>query len=222
MTEIQEGNKLDKDQLTLKPTELALRWKILFKLLAFLALFWALLVMATETTLIFSPEDTLINFLVNFDHNQTVMIFLLSVGFMSGITLNCYFTIFNMEISDFFQMRQHQTTCIEMSAITGVCAKIINVICYNFMVICGEINKDWEQQQFHTSFVEFYGSMIKTPFFGDYYNVLAPLMILILSITFAVLGLFKYNSKNMEAIVLFNQKRENTSDNKKSRVDKQF
>lgn len=109
-----------------------------------------------------------------------------------------------------------------MSAITGVCAKIINVICYNFMVICGEINKDWEQEQFHTSFVEFYGSMIKTPFFGDYYNVLAPLMILILSLMFAVLGLFKYNSKNLEAIVMFNQKRENTSDNKKSRVDKQF
>jgi fumarate reductase subunit D len=53
--------------------------------------------------------------------------------------------------------------------------------------------------------------MLKTPFFGNYYNVIAPLLILIFGIIFGSLGLFKYNSKTLEAIVLFSLKKENTS-----------
>lgn len=36
------------------------------------------------------------------------------------------------------------------------------------------------------------------------------------------LGFFKYHSKTLEALLLFNLKRENSSDNKASRIDKQF
>ena len=75
---------------------------------------------------------------------------------------------------------------------------------------------------FNTSFVLFYSSMIRIDFFRDYYNVLAPLLIIILAAIFAVLGIFKYNSKTMEALVLFNLKREITSENKPTRISKQF
>ena len=51
---------------------------------------------------------------------------------------------------------------------------------------------------------------------------MAPLLILILGIIFTGLGLFKYSSKNLEALILFNQKRENISDNKPNRIEKQF
>jgi len=64
--------------------------------------------------------------------------------------------------------------------------------------------------------------MIKVDFFRDYYNVVAPLLILLLAILFGALGVFKYNSKTLEAVILFNLKRENTSDNKPGRVAKQF
>jgi len=62
--------------------------------------------------------------------------------------------------------------------------------------------------------------MLRTPFFGSYYNVIAPLLIIILGIIFAASGLFKYNSRHMEALVLFNLKRESTSENKPSRIEK--
>jgi len=62
--------------------------------------------------------------------------------------------------------------------------------------------------------------MVKIGFFRDYYNVLAPLLIFILAIIFAVLGIFKYNSKTMEALVLLNLKRESTSENKPNRISK--
>jgi uncharacterized membrane protein len=70
--------------------------------------------------------------------------------------------------------------------------------------------------------VAFNASMIKVDFFRDYYNVVAPLLILLLAILFGALGVFKYNSKTLEAVVLFNLKRESTSDNKPGRVAKQF
>jgi len=64
--------------------------------------------------------------------------------------------------------------------------------------------------------------MLRVVFFRDYYNVVAPLLILILAIVFAGLGVFKYNSKTLDAVVLFNLKRESASDNKPGRVAKQF
>ena len=149
-------------------------------------------------------------------------VFVFSVLFLSGITLNCIFTIFNLKISDSLQLREQQTDCVQMATITGLCSKIVNVICFNYMVICGEVSLDYESQPFHTSFVEFYGSMLKTPFFGSYYNVIAPALILLLGLVFAALGFFKYHSKTLEALLLFNLKRENSSDNKASRIDKQF
>jgi len=89
-----------------------------------------------------------------------------------------------------------------MASITGLCAKIINVVIYNYMVICGEIQQyvPFNEQIYHSQFVKFNSPMIRVDFFRDYYNVTAPLLILILMIIFAVLGIYKYNSKTLDAI----------------------
>ena len=108
-----------------------------------------------------------------------------------------------------------------MAAITGLCSKIINVIIFNYMVICGEIRVG-QDLEVRTGFAFFYGAMIKTPFIGQYYTTLAPVLILILAIIFGMLGVFKYNSKTLEGIQLYSLKKELTGDMKLNRVEKMF
>lgn len=92
---------IDQDKLTLKPIDIKLKRVIIFKFLACLSLLWTLLVISTETALIFGPEYTLIHWIVNSDPDQTIKIFIISVMFLSGITLICLFAIFNLKLSDY-------------------------------------------------------------------------------------------------------------------------
>jgi hypothetical protein len=64
--------------------------------------------------------------------------------------------------------------------------------------------------------------MVRLPFFRDYYNLVAPLMILVLGLLFASMGFFKYHSKQLEALVLFSHKRESTSERRPTKVEKQL
>lgn len=103
-------------------------------------------------------------------------------------------------------MCPRQTDCVQMAAIMGLTSQIINVICFNYLFICGEITKGIHDEVYRTSFVELYSSMIRTPFFGDWYQVIAPLLILVLVLVFAAIGAFKYNSKTVEALRLHGAK----------------
>jgi hypothetical protein len=125
--------------LTLKPAEMEKKWVICYKMLALLLFVWAMVVLVTETTLIFGPQYTLLNYLVTSEKSNQFSTFVVSVIYLSGVTLCCFFTIFNLKFSDYLQLRKEQTDCIQMASITGLCSTIINVIVYNYMVICGEI-----------------------------------------------------------------------------------
>jgi hypothetical protein len=140
MKESQDSDKVDESKLTLKPLETESKAAIVSKMLAVFAMVWALIVLTTEATLIVDPAYTLLNFLVKSEGNA-VSTLILSVVFLSGITLCCFFTIFNLKLSDYLQLKDEQTDCIQMASITGICAKIINVVIYNYMVICGEIQR---------------------------------------------------------------------------------
>jgi hypothetical protein len=115
------------------------KWVICYKMLALLLFVWAMVVLVTETTLIFGPQYTLLNYLVTSEKSNQFSTFVVSVIYLSGVTLCCFFTIFNLKFSDYLQLRKEQTDCIQMASITGLCSTIINVIVYNYMVICGEI-----------------------------------------------------------------------------------
>ena len=197
--------------------------KCSFRLLALFVLLWTLTVLVTEATLIYDPSYTLPNFIVNQQHNTGVT-FVFSVFFLAGITMCCFFSIFNLKFSDYLQLKAEQTDCIQMASVTGLCSKIVNVIVYNYMVVCGEIQRGvpFADQQFSTGFVRFYSSMIRIKFFRDYYNIIAPLMILVFGLLFASLGVFKYHSKNLEAFILFAQGRESGKETKESKQDRQL
>lgn len=200
---------LGPDSLLLKPLDNN-KWRLLaYRVLAVFCVLWALLVITTETTLIAGPrgfEYTALYQLATTQASNKFFVFALSVVFLSGMTLSCLFTIFNLKVSDFYQMRRRQTDCLQMTTIMGLTSQIINVICFNYLFICGEITKGVHDEVYRTSFVELYSSMIVTPFFGDWYQVVAPLLILVLAIVFAVMGAFKYNSKTVESLRLYGAK----------------
>lgn len=178
---------------------------VLFRLLAISGILWALLVITTETTLIAGKtgyEYTAFYQLTTRNASNKFFVFITSVLFLSGMTLSSLFTIFNLKISDFYQMCPGQTDCVQMVSIMSVTSQLVNVLCFNYLFICGEINKDIRSSPYRTSFVTLYSSMIETPFFGDWYQVIAPTLILLLAILFTCSGFFKYNGKTVEAIRL--------------------
>jgi hypothetical protein len=92
-----------------------------------------------------------------------------------------------------------------MASVVGVAAKLVNVICFNYMFICGEIRPLTEDFR-ATAFTIFYGRLIEVPFFGEQYNVIAPLLILVCAIAFAASGLFTYSSKSLEGLAVYADK----------------
>jgi hypothetical protein len=74
------------------------------------------------------------------------------------------------------------------------------------MVILGEAAPGMEDNEFGTSYVDFYSSMIKVPFLGSYFNTIMPVFILLFGSIFAVFSLFKLKSKTLTAIKQFTKK----------------
>ena len=64
LTETHE-DEFDSSKLTLKPAIMDKKWNVLYKVLACFMVAWALIVLTTETTLVFDPEMNLLNYLMN-------------------------------------------------------------------------------------------------------------------------------------------------------------
>ena len=59
-------------------------------------------------------------------------------------------------------------------------------------MLADEINSN---ATFHTSFINFYTAMLKTPFLGDKLNYILPGSIILMSIAFVVISLSGYEQK---------------------------
>lgn len=97
------------------------------------------------------------------------------------------FTLWNLEVSDFYQLVPFHTDCLTLSFITSLFSKLVTVAAYNFMTMLKEVKVD----QYETGFASFYFKMSEVPFFGGYYNYIIPAFIVLLGI----LTLFKMQSK---------------------------
>jgi hypothetical protein len=65
------------------------------------------------------------------------------------------------------------------------------------MVLADQLNS---QAEYHTSFLNFYAGMLKTPFLGDKLNYILPGGILVFSIVFVVISLVGYESAVVRVI----------------------
>lgn len=78
--------------------------------------------------------------------------------------------------------------------------------CFNYMVILGQITPEANQTPFTTAYANFYSSMIKVPLFGQYYNRISPLFILIFGGIFALMSFFKYQNKALSTLKRYSRK----------------
>ena len=69
------------------------------------------------------------------NQESTLMIVAFTIGFLSFITLVCFFTIFNRKVSDYLQLVPGNTDCITFSSITAMCCKIIVSHLYSLTII---------------------------------------------------------------------------------------
>eukprot|EP00347_Sterkiella_histriomuscorum_P020171 403338832 len=187
------------DDLKLKAKPNSLKKIILYRILAVLSLLFCLLVLITEATVIVDPEKTIVYFIVEKNKSQTFLVVIFTILFLAGIVLVCFFTIFNLKMSDYMQLVPKHTDCITFSSVTGMCCKIVTVSCFNYMTLLGEIAPGKDKDIYSTSYVDFYSSMINVPFFGKYFNTIMPLFIIIFGLLFAAMSVLKLKNRAVSA-----------------------
>lgn len=74
------------------------------------------------------------------------------------------------------------------------------------MMILGEMAVGKDEDPFGTSYCDFYSSMIRVPLFGEYFNTLMSLFILIFGGIFALMSFFKYQNKALAAFKDYSKK----------------
>ena len=68
------------------------------------------------------------------------------------------------------------------------------------MTILGEVKNEMSNMKFKTSYTDFYSSMIRVPFFGENYNTIMPMFIIVFGIIFAILNALKLRNKALNAV----------------------
>ena len=68
------------------------------------------------------------------------------------------------------------------------------------MVMIGEATLEMQDDEYGTSYVDFYSAMLKVPFLGNSFNKIMPLFILVFGAIFAIFSLFKLKSKTLTAL----------------------
>lgn len=100
LADAKQDEKMQFDKLALKPKK-SIIWKLIVsRIFAVLCSIWTLIVLVTETTLIYRKESTIVYWFVTRPESGTLSIFIFTILFLSGLTFNCFFTIFNLKISD--------------------------------------------------------------------------------------------------------------------------
>jgi len=80
------------------------------------------------------------------------------------------------------------------------------------MIINGEIEAS-PTSEYTTEFNLFYGDMLMIPFFGTYYNYLAPAFILVFSLLFFVISVTKLKNKALGFVKEFKKRKDNSKRN---------
>jgi hypothetical protein len=174
--------------LKLKPTS---RPKALaFKFFACLATLWSLLLLVTETTLLFSTKDALSALLYKYSGNIWV-IFSLTLVTLVLIIATAFFTIFKLKFSDYLQMVAGHTDAVTMASFVSLFSTLVSVACFNYMVMADCLEPT---AAFHTSFLNFYSGMLQTPFLGDKLQHLLPGSIILFTLLFVILSIKGYES----------------------------
>lgn len=105
-----------------------------FKVAAVGAAIWSLVLLETETTLMFSPKQIISVLLLNTSQNPWLT-FSLTIVILSLIISTAFFTIFKLKFSDYLQLVPGHTDCVTFTSFVSMFSQLITVACFNYMVM---------------------------------------------------------------------------------------
>ncbi len=106
----------------------------IYRLLALITLIWSLVLLITETMLIFTPRELVSVFLLVFETNVWYT-FCYTLTVMCLVIATAFFTIFKLRFSDYLQMVRNHTDAVTMTSFCGLFSQLITVACFNYMVM---------------------------------------------------------------------------------------
>jgi hypothetical protein len=106
----------------------------IYRLLALITLLWSLVLLITETMLIFTPREAISVLLLVFETNVWYT-FCYTLTMMCLVIATAFFTIFKLRFSDYLQMVRNHTDAVTMTSFCGLFSQLITVACFNYMVM---------------------------------------------------------------------------------------
>jgi hypothetical protein len=104
------------------------------KVAAVAAAVWSLVLLETETSLIFSPKQ-LISVLLQHTSQNPWLTFSLTIVILCMIISTAFFTIFKLKFSDYLQLVPGHTDCVTFTSFVSMFSQLITVACFNYMVM---------------------------------------------------------------------------------------
>ena len=106
----------------------------IYRLLALITLLWSLVLLITETMLIFTPREAISVLLLVFE-TSVWYTFCYTLTMMCLVIATAFFTIFKLRFSDYLQMVRNHTDAVTMTSFCGLFSQLITVACFNYMVM---------------------------------------------------------------------------------------
>lgn len=157
---------------------------------------WSLALISNETSLIFVPHNG-VSLILKKSASNVWLTFPFTMVVCIAMTGTAFFTVFKLKLSDYMQLVPKHTDIITLSNFSAHFSALVTVICFNFMVLADQLNS---QAEYHTSFLNFYAGMLKTPFLGDKLNYILPAGILVFSIIYVVISVMGYEAAVVKVI----------------------
>ncbi len=113
----------------------------MLKVAAVVTAVWSLLLLETETTLIFTSKEAVSVLLLRTSLNPWLN-FTITIVLLSAMIATAFFTIFKLKFSDYLQLVPGHTDCVTFTSFVGMFSQLITVACFNYMVMANQLSSD--------------------------------------------------------------------------------
>ncbi|KAL4455095.1 hypothetical protein ABPG74_006477 [Tetrahymena malaccensis] len=175
-------NDLLKDYKQLEAKKMDKKYVVYYKISACLAGILSILIIYSETALIFSTDDNQAIVFMRIIQNSTnvagVIFFILII---LGYVIYCAcFALFEIDLGAGFEIYPYHTHPLTVMFNSKTCGTIAFPLCYNVMLILDQVNNN--DLRVHSGFDTFFRPMQTVPFLGKWYNLIVCFLISVVGI----------------------------------------
>ncbi|KAL4503238.1 hypothetical protein ABPG72_000844 [Tetrahymena utriculariae] len=175
-------NDLLKDYKQLEAKKMDKKYVVFYKISACLAGMLSILIIYSETALIFSTDDNQAIVFMRIIQNSTnvagVIFFILII---LGYVIYCAcFALFEIDLGAGFEIYPYHTHPLTLMFNSKTCGTIAFPLCYNIMLMLDQVNNNG--LKVHSGFDTFFRPMQSVPFLGRWYNLIVCFLISVVGI----------------------------------------